>query len=165
MRRNHGYSSDFKKSAVEKLLSRGIRTVTDVTKDLGISSPTIYQWRDEFAKVQDMKKPSSPQNRSLSEKNKSLFEYDSLPADKRGEYLRKSGIHEENLTEWRYQIEKALEPVKKSSQDRKELGVEKEKVKKLERELHRKDKALAEVSALLILKKKADLLWGSEEDE
>jgi transposase len=159
------YSEEFKHSAVQKLLTRGSRTVTDVTQELGISSPTIYQWRDDFANVQDMKKSTSPKDRPLIEKNKAVFEFDSLPAEKRGEFLRKNGIHEENLAEWRKQIEIALQPVKKSSQERKELGAEKEKVKKLERELHRKDKALAEVSALLILKKKADLLWGSEEEE
>ncbi len=38
-------------------------------------------------------------------------------------------------------------------------------LKKLKSDLQRKDKALAEVSALLILKKKADLLWGAEEDD
>jgi hypothetical protein len=37
-------------------------------------------------------------------------------------------------------------------------------VKQLKRDLHRKDKALAEVTALLILKKKTDLLWGDNED-
>jgi transposase len=159
------YSEGFKQSAVQKLLTRGNRKVTDVIQDLGISLPTIYQWRDNLANVRDMKKSTSPKDRSLSEKNRLIFEYDSLPVEKRGEFIRKNGIHEENLADWRKQIETALKPVKKSSQERKELRTEKEKVKKLERELHRKDKALAEVSALLILKKKADLLWGSEEEE
>jgi len=165
VRRNHGYSSEFKKSAVEKLLTRGKRTVTEVINELGISSPTIYQWRDEFANVPNMKKTSSPKDRSVDEKLKAIFEYESLSTEDRGEYLRKNGLYKENLVEWRSQLEKAFLPAKKSSQERKELGAEKEKVKKLERELHRKDKALAEVSALLILKKKADLLWGLEEEE
>lgn len=165
MHRNHGYSLEFKKSAVEKLLTRGSRTVTDVIQELGISSPTIYQWRDDFATIQDMKKSSSPKDRPVNEKLKAIFEHDSLPEDKRGEYLRKNGLHQDHLSEWRSQLEAALQPIKRSSQERKELGAEKEKVKKLERELLRKDKALAEVSALLILKKKADLLWGSEEEE
>lgn len=159
------YSEEFKQSAVQKLLTRGNRTVTDVIQDLGISSPTIYQWRDDFANVQGMKKSSSPQSRPANEKLKILSEYEALPTEKRGEFLRKHGVHEENLSEWRSQLEQALQPIKKSSQERKELGAEKEKVKKLEKELRRKDKALAEVSALLILKKKADLLWGSEEEE
>jgi transposase len=39
----------------------------------------------------------------------------------------------------------------------------KNRIKELERELHRKDKALAEMSALVVLKKKVELLWGDEE--
>jgi ribosomal protein L32E len=53
-----------------------------------------------------MKKSSGPQNRSANEKLKILIEYETLPAEKRGEFLRKNGIHEENLTEWRKQIGK-----------------------------------------------------------
>ncbi len=159
------YSEEFKQTAVQKLLSRGNRTVGEIIEELGIASPTIYQWRNDLAKVPGMKKNSSPQDRPANEKLKVLIEYEALPLDKRGEYLRKNGLHEENLADWRSQIENAFQPIKKSSNERKELGVEKEKVKKLEKELLRKDKALAEVSALLILKKKADLLWGSEEDE
>jgi hypothetical protein len=41
MRRSHGYSTEFKKAAVEKLLTRGSRTVTDIVAEIGISSPTI----------------------------------------------------------------------------------------------------------------------------
>jgi hypothetical protein len=58
-----------------------------------------------------------------------------------------------------------LSPKKKTVQESQELFAEQKKVKQLEKELHRKDKALAEASALLILKKKADLIWGLEEDE
>ncbi len=49
--------------------------------------------------------------------------------------------------------------------NRKVAQVEKKKVKVLTRELRRKEKALAEAAALLILKKKADVLWGDHEDE
>ncbi len=165
MRRNHGYSVEFKKAAVEKLLSRGNRTISEITREVGISSPTLYVWRDELANVGGMKKSSKPQSRSVQEKFKALAEYDLLPAEKRGEYLRKNGLHEENLNEWRKQIEEALSPSKGSSRDRQDLIAEQKKNKQLEKEIRRKDKALAEVSALLVLKKKADLIWGSEEDE
>jgi len=46
-----------------------------------------------------------------------------------------------------------------------EFNEMKAKNKKLESELRRKDKALAEASALLILKKKADLIWGENADD
>lgn len=160
------HSTEFKKSAVQKYLSRGNRSVNEILQEIGIASPTIYQWRDQFANVSDMKKSTKPQARSATEKLKALMEYDALPDEKRGEYLRKNGLHEEHLTEWRQQIEEAFTPKKRSKQERQELAAEKNKVKQLEKEIRRKDKALAEVSALLVLKKKADLIWGTtEEDE
>ncbi len=45
------------------------------------------------------------------------------------------------------------------------MGADKKKIKELERDLQRKDRALAETTALLVLKKKADLIWGSGENE
>lgn len=166
MKENHGYSVEFKKSAVEKLLTRGNRTVEEICSEIGISSPTIYQWRADFANVDGMKKKStSPKNKTAVEKLKALMDYEALPEDKRGEFLRKNGLYSENIIEWKKQIVEALTPSKKNAQDRAELLVEQKKIKELERELHRKDKALAEASALLILKKKADLIWGKREEE
>ncbi|VVS91726.1 hypothetical protein DBB_48450 [Desulfoluna spongiiphila] len=39
------------------------------------------------------------------------------------------------------------------------------RLKKVEKELLRKDKALAETAALLVLRKKANAIWGDSEDE
>lgn len=159
------YSEEFKKTAVEKLLTRGNRTVSEIAEETGIHIPTLYDWRKKFARTEGMKKVSKPQSRSGIEKLKAITEYSNLPPEKRGEYLRTNGLHEENLIEWKKQIEEALSPKKKTAQESQELFAEQKKVKQLEKELHRKDKALAEASALLILKKKADLIWGLEEDE
>jgi transposase-like protein len=160
------YSVEFKKSAVQKYLGRGSRSVNEILQEIGIASPTIYQWRDQFANVSGMTKLTKPQARSANEKLKSLMEFDALPSENRGEYLRKNGLHEEHIVEWRKQIEDALSPKKVSKQERTEKVADQKKIKDLEKEIRRKDKALAEVSALLVLKKKADLIWGTtEEDE
>lgn len=64
-----------------------------------------------------------------------------------------------------------LEVMEKSpaatSRKKTELAQAKKKIRDLERELRRKDKALAEATARLILKKKAELIWGTldEDDE
>ena len=47
----------------------------------------------------------------------------------------------------------------------KELREERKKNERLEKELARKDKALAETAALLVLRKKANAIWGTEEEE
>lgn len=165
MANRYGYSEEFKKSVVQKLLTRGSRKVKDIAEEAGIKTPTLYDWRDKFATNGDMKKPTKPQSRSASEKLKTLIEFDGLPNDKQGEYLRQNGLYLENILEWRKQIENALTPTKKSYEERKELNIEKNKIKQLEKDIRRKDKALAEVSALLVLKKKADLIWGTQEED
>ncbi len=160
-----GHSVEFRAAAVQKYLTRGNRPVGQIADDLGITAQTIYYWRNQLAKVGDMNKKSKPHTRSSAEKLKALTEYGALEIDKQGEYLRKNGLHIEHLNAWRKQIEEALSPVKKTFLERNELIAEQKKVQKLEKELRRKDSALAEASALLILKKKADLIWGPGEDE
>ncbi|PYF99113.1 hypothetical protein D893_02725, partial [Thioalkalivibrio sp. ALE21] len=56
----------------------------------------------------------------------------------------------------------AAEQDKRSRQERK---AEQKRVKKLERELQRKDKALAETAALLTLSKKAEAIWGRNDED
>jgi hypothetical protein len=60
-------------------------------------------------------------------------------------------------------MQEGLEPREKTKESRDEMSQLKAQNKELERDLSKKDKALAEVTALLILKKKADLLWGTGE--
>ena len=158
-------SDDFKKSVVVKLLTRGNRTAQEISNEVGINLSTLYYWRNNFASIEGMTKPSKPHSRSAGEKLKALKEYGELPVEERGEYLRKNGLHEEHLAEWQKQIEEALSPSKKRTQDRADLIAERKKTHELEKELRRKDKALAEASALLILKKKADLIWGTKEEK
>ncbi len=159
------YSEEFKKSAVEKLLHRGSRPVAAIIEELGVASPTLYQWRNDFANLAGMKKtPQRPQDRSPEAKLRALIEFESLPEEKRGEFLRKEGLHVEHVKAWRKQLEDALTPVNKQA-ERLERAEDRRKIKELERELRRKDAALAETTALLVLKKKANLIWGTGEDE
>lgn len=159
------YSVEFKKAAVQKILTRGQRQLDEIVQELGVSRSAIYCWQDKFANVGGMKNQTKPQSRSVIEKLKAVTEYNSLPGDKRGEYLRTHGLHHETIAEWYQQITDALSSKKKISKEEKALRIEKRRSKNLEQDLKRKDQALAEVSALLILKKKADLIWGLEEDE
>ena len=77
-----------------------------------------------------------------------------------GVYLRKEGLHSHQVEEWRGQVLASLEATKKrgTAKDGRD-----ERIKELEREVLRKDKALAEASALLILQKKVSLIWGDED--
>jgi transposase len=78
-----------------------------------------------------------------------------------GHYLRKEGLYSNQVTDWRSEIIQGLAVKPNYKRDERD-----DKIRVLEREILRKDKALAEASALLILQKKVSLIWGrSDEDE
>jgi transposase-like protein len=80
-----------------------------------------------------------------------------------GEFLRKNGIHGAQLEQWRKEALAGLgAPLRQRSTKN---SPEAKKIRELEREVTRKDKALAETAALLVLKKKAQAIWGDEDDD
>ena len=94
------HSAEFKNAAVEKLLSRGTRTVASVAEEIGVSQPTLYLWKLGASKVGGMKKPSRPQDRSTAEKLKIVNEFEAALPEERGEVLRRLGVHREHVNAW-----------------------------------------------------------------
>jgi transposase-like protein len=85
-----------------------------------------------------------------------------LSQEEIGAFLRRHGLHEAQLEEWRQAALGALQKPKKTNPRK---SPEAKRIKELERELNRKDRALAEVTALLALKKKLDALLGDGDDD
>lgn len=157
------FSVDFQKSVVSKFLNRGSRTAESIAEDVGVSIASIYGWTKKYGNVQTMTNKSGrkPNDRKAHEKFQLVMKYFSLPDEERGKFLRENGLHSDHLEMWKETMEAGFNTKSKTP----ELAEEKKKNKILEREIRRKDKALAEAAALLILQKKAQLLWGSDEDE
>ena len=65
------------------------------------------------------------------------------------------------MTEWRAVAEAAFVDTSRSTK----RSPEGKRIKELEWEIRRKDKALAEAAALLVLKKKAEAIWGALDDD
>lgn len=162
--KGQNYPEDFRKSVVSKFLNRGSKTAESVAQDVDVSLSCIYAWIKRYGNVQAMtnKPERKPNDRKPHEKFQLVMKFFSLCEEERGEFLRQNGLHTNHLEQWKKTMESgfALRPVKSL-----DLADEKKKNKVLEREIRRKDKALAEAAALLILQKKANLLWGKDEDE
>ncbi|MCI3170636.1 transposase [Pseudomonas aeruginosa] len=96
-----------------------------------------------------------------------VLESASLNAAELAEYCRRKGLYVEQIKAWREACEQANGSVQpsKTRREREEEKAAKKRIKQLERELRRKDAALAETAALLVLRKKAEALWGKDEDE
>ncbi|MCY1308844.1 hypothetical protein D9M70_588830 [compost metagenome] len=96
-----------------------------------------------------------------------VLESASLNEAELAEYCRRKGLYVEQVKAWRDACEQANSAVQpaKTRREREEEKAAKKRIKQLERELRRKDAALAETAALLVLRKKAEALWGKDEDE
>ncbi len=101
-----------------------------------------------------MKKKNRSKKWSAKQKLKAVSETLSANEAELGTYLRKEGLHSHELNEWQEQALASLDSSTKPSPPREEFEKLQDEVKRLEREILRKDKALAEASALLILQKK-----------
>jgi transposase len=168
MRQVTQYSSTFKQSLLVKALTPNGPSAVELAKEFNIPYNTLYTWI-KMSKKQNNKQVDAPALRpaeqSAEAKLHAVLETMGKTEQERGAYCRKHGFYTCHLDAWKKQILEGLSntPVidKKDKAERQQLTHEN---KKLKGELNRKNKALAEVSALLILKKKADLLWGVEEE-
>ena len=158
---------------VSRMSGAGALSACSLARDVGVSQGTLSRWKREASSVTAMKgrrRSSSskagsgqrPKDRAAQNKLRLLNEASGLSGEELGAFLRREGIHEADLERWRESSLEGLsgDVVAKSQADRAN-----KKVTKLERELRRKDKALAEAAALLVLQKKVQALWGDEEDD
>jgi transposase-like protein len=169
------YTETFRARMVRRMLGPKAVTASALSDEVGISQPTLSRWLRETATFRAMKEKDKPgvqpppppeagkraQDWTPKEKLRAVGETTSLEGEALGEYLRRHGLHREQLTQWHEIAISALEgPV-----SRRQAKAEGKRVKELERELRRKEKALAETAALLVLRKKANALWGGADDD
>jgi len=105
-----------------------------------------------------------PQDWSAEERLRAVARASELREEDLGAFLRREGLRRADLERWRGALLEALDP-KAQQQTKKRRSVQSKRVRELERELRRKDQALAETAALLALKKKAQAIWGDEDDD
>jgi len=159
------YSRSVKMGILKKVLPPERRSIKSISKETGISSQTIRNWikKANSASLDDKESEKSPRNLSSSEKYQLLMESKKIPKKELGEFLRKRGLHSQHLILWEQELQDMVKDNgKRQKQEIKDL---KKKVRGLKKELNRKDKALAETAALLVLKKKLNLLMGEKEDD
>jgi transposase len=145
-----------------KIINRGNKTIKAVCEDEGVKFTSASNWIRIRDKASVMKNKSSSSKRSAEFKLKALIETGNLSESDLGAYLRKEGLYSHNLDEWKLEFIS----IGNSSNSQKHIKDERdEKIKNLERDLLRKDRALAEASALLILQKKVNLIWGNKDED
>jgi transposase len=152
-----------------KLLMPEGPTALSLSQKTGISQGSLSRWVQEYKNkgISQMTEESRrPQDWSPPERFDAILTSQTLKGNELGAYLRKNGLTSSHLEKWKLDFIKSTENPKVGRKPK--STTEKELIKEnksLKRDLHRKNKALAEASALLILKKKAQAIWGDHEDD
>lgn len=152
------YSETFKSNMVRKMLAPDAVSAHALAAETGLNQSTLSRWLKDARSVGVMNRPAKKW--TPAEKLRAVVEASGLSDEKLGEFLRREGLHEGQVREWRAMAEASFLEVPRSP---KPPG-ESRRIKELEREVLRKDKALAEAAALLILQKKAEAIWGARDD-
>ena len=139
------------------------RSIAQITREEGISEATLYNWR-QSARAQGCLLPDSDTHASgysAAEKFAAVLESAALNEAELSAYCRQRGLYPEQIAQWRETCEQANDWGRAQMHKLKASRHEDEgRIKRLERELRQKEKALAETAALLVLSKKAEAIWG-----
>ncbi len=170
MRTRH--SQSFKIRAVEKALNRADgMTLNEIIEELGIGRSTLSKWMrdarnnnlESTLSSHNKKKEKRPQDWLLGDRLEIVMACASLDAEEKSEYCRKQGVYPHHVNQWKLDFASGNSSSEKVT-TRQEMKDLKNENKELRKELNRKDKALAETAALLVLQKKVHAIWGNDED-
>jgi|SRR4051812_11221229 len=150
------YSMAFRRKMVARLVGKDSASANELARQSGVSQAALSAWLREARNVPDVssKKPVA-RDWSVEEKVRVLGEASKLQGEQLTAYLQKENLQLWELERWRTALQEGGETAAGTSK----------RVRKLERELVRKDKALAEAAALLLLKKKVEDHFGADEDD
>lgn len=156
------YTEAFRQQALAKVYSRGSRSVKSIAEELNINPWTLKNW------MKSRKDPSCtndsvdkrPRDWSASERLDALMQTHAMDDAALAAWCREKGLFPHHLKQWRSRFESGRSAKDTHASELREL---KRSIQALERDLGRKEKALAEAAALLVLQKKYQALWEEKD--
>lgn len=162
------YSSERKAAVIKKLLPPFNYSPAEVARQEDIPYVTVYAWLKQV-RMEGLPVPGAVKTSddwSAEAKLAVVIETANLSEIDLSEYCRRKGIYVEQAKAWRHAALDGQLLAKNSRElDRQRTQSESKRIKALEKELARKEKALAEAAALLVLSKKAEAIWGKNEED
>ncbi len=158
------YSRAIKESVLKKVLPPERRSIREVAEEYGINYQTIRNWIEQVNKgILDKDAEMGPAYLGNREKFQLVLEAAGIPEEELGGWIREKGLHSEHLQLWQQELREIV--TEREMKNKEELKKAKRRIKELERELNRKDKALAEMAALITLKKKLHRILEENEGD
>lgn len=164
----NAYSAERKDAILRRMMPPENRSVAALARENGITEQTLYTWRRQL-KVQGIPVPGDGKNAedwSSEDKFAVVLETAALNETDLAEYCRRKGLFVEQIAAWRQVCQQAnARSVERGREHATQSKSDRLRIKQLEKELHRKEKALAEAAALLLLRKKLQAIWGDQADD
>ena len=153
------YGQSFKDRAVARLLPPESATLELVSKEVGITVETLERWRESLQSM-----PARGRAWTAPAKLQAVITTAALSEVDKNAWCREHGIYPAELEQWCTSATTALAEPQDARASPKVTSKDRKRIKDLERELLRKDRALAETAALLVLSKKVAAIyhWGED---
>jgi len=158
------FDESFKQDIIHKALTRSCLDLKTFATRHGVGYSTLQSWLRAYKATTDEQAGVPTNNVNFSAKLNHVLASSKLDEQSLSAYCREQGIYQQNLDQWRVEL-MSIDIKAEKKQWREENKLLKGQNKKLQRELARKDKALAEATAIIVLKKKAEELFGVPEDD
>jgi transposase len=153
------YSDEFKARAVARLLPPESAAIPRLSQEIGVSVATLERWMSDAL--------SRPAERAwtAAARLEAVITTAAMDEAQRSAWCREQGPFPSDLQQWRQSAMTALSQPEEARASPQETREDRKRIKELERDLRRKEKALAETAALLVLSKKLEALFQEGGDE
>ena len=161
------YSEERKEAVLNKMLPPHNMTVPQISKEEGIPLQTLYSWRSKVKEAGKVVtgKPIA-ENWSAEAKLAVVIETATMTESQLNKYCREKGLFKEQIKQWKQDCLNGFQSTETQKKEaKKQAKQDKAEIKSLKADLRIKDKALAETTALLVLRKKLNALWEEESEE
>lgn len=131
-----------------------------VAREIGVNVDTLQRWRSEA-----LAEPAGERLWTAAARLEAVIATAALDDTARSAWCRERGVYPQQLKQWRDSATQALAEPEEARASPQQTKHDRRRIKELEREVRRKDKALAETAALLVLSKKVEAIFNKGEDE
>ena len=153
------YGQSFKSKAVARLLPPESAAVELVALQVGVGAGTLGRWQAEL-----LSGPARGRAQTAATRLDAVITTASMNETAKSAWCREQGVYAAELAQWLASATASLVDPSKASVRAQAKPQESRRIKELERNLLRKDRALAETLALLVLSKKVDAIFNKGED-
>lgn len=159
------YSEKFREKMVSKMTGPSRQSATSLSKEVNVPQGTLSRWLAQ-AKVGRMSNRGGGRRKRWPAADKIRVVMAATAAGEAGlgELLRREGLHEADLARFRDEVLEAAAKGLEAERPKRGESPEQKRVRQLEKELKRKEKALAEAAALLVLRGKVQAFLAADEE-